>query len=217
MNRTDWPAMPVNIAALPTQEGTGYPIPWFVETMPDGSRDFRVMSGKNFRAAVMKSRCWICGRRIVSVPKRLATFVVGPMCAVNHTSAEPPSHRVCAEWAAAVCPFLTTPGRERRLAGLPEECNVAGIMIERNPGVVLLWSSDTWTLRREPDGVLFDIGEPRSVRWLCEGRTATRAEVIKSVETGLPSLVEVAAQHGEMAALELAVGAIKPLLPKAEP
>jgi hypothetical protein len=35
------------------------------------------------------------------------SFVVGPMCGINRNSAEPPSHKECAQWSARNCPFLS--------------------------------------------------------------------------------------------------------------
>lgn len=219
MARENWPTMPPGIAALPRQEGTGYPIPWFVETLPNGSRDFRIMSSQALRRAITESRCWTCGRHIVDLrvgDAPQATFVLGPMCAVNRTSGEPPSHWACAEWSAQVCPFLTTPGRSRREANLPEQRTVAGgQMIERNPGVALLWASHSWQLRRADNGVLWDVGKPYRVAWLREGRPATRAEVEASLTAGLPTLQAVAEKHGEMPLLIEAVRQVEPLLPAA--
>lgn len=216
MTRADWPPMPPAIATLPTQEGTGYPIPWFVETV-DGKPDFRMMSGKNFVRAVKEHRCWVCGRVMLNLTRgsqRQGTFVIGPMCAVNRVSAEPPAHHACAEWSARVCPFLTTPGRARREAHMPDHKVSGGVAITRNPGVALLWSSTTWTLRKVDNGYLFDIGDPYKVAWLCEGRPATRAEVDASIAEGLPALAGVAAgQPGAAEALAEMVAAVAPLLP----
>ena len=222
ITRDQWPTMPPGIAKLPTQEGTGYPVPWFVEWI-DGKPDFRVMNTERYVEAVREKRCWICGGLIVSLvsgPAPQATFVIGPMCAINRTSAEPPSHMACAEWSAHVCPFLVTPGRSRRYAGLPDERQPSGgIMIERNPGIALLWTSVTWRpYKPVTGGVLFHIGEPyRSPVWLREGRPATRDEVLDAISTGMPQLVEVATAHDELAFLERAVAATTPLLPRENP
>jgi len=44
---------------------------------------------------VRHKRCWLCGQPL----GKFMCFVVGPMCAINKTSAEPPSHRDCALYA----------------------------------------------------------------------------------------------------------------------
>jgi hypothetical protein len=72
------------------------------------------------------------------------------------------------------------------------EKDTAGHMLERNPGVTLVWQ----TLRASvfPDGrgnYLFDIGRPHRVEWFAHGRQATRDEVLASIESGLPSLLEL--------------------------
>jgi hypothetical protein len=142
------------------------------------------------------SLCWTCGERLSGH----RTYVAGPMCGVNRTSAEPPSHRDCAIYAAKACPFLSRPKARRRDAGLPEAAKVpAGVGIARNPGVAMLWT--TKGTKTKPDGrgnLLFDIGDPVEVLWIAEGREATREEVLESVRTGLPSLEDMAQQGGPL-------------------
>jgi hypothetical protein len=46
-------------------------------------------------------------------------------------SAEPPSHRECAEYAVRACPFLTRPLAVRNERGL-DGFEPAGVMIKRN-------------------------------------------------------------------------------------
>lgn len=196
-------AMPPGVARLPL-DGRGYPIPWFVDRaapLHDGNPDFRIMDGKRLKLAIRDKRCWICGDPIRT---KTSVFVAGPMCGINRTSAEPPNHSWCAEWAARACPFLAVPKRLRDARGLPANVTQAGVGIKRNPGVVMLWESRTYaTWRPETGGVLFDIGDPVSVDWLCEGRDATHAEVMASVETGLPLLLEQAAKGGAEACFQL--------------
>jgi hypothetical protein len=217
--RPELPPMPDRIAALP-RDHRGYPVPWFVEWIIDGhaapigegAPDFRVMSSERLADALRYRRCWICGGRLGAHQ----TFVIGPMCAVNRTSAEPPSHQECGSWSARACPFLTRPHARRREAGLPEElAQPPGVMLRRNPGVALVWTSRRWHPRRLPDGgLLFDIGEPDSVRWYAEGRDATREEVLASIESGLPALEELAGDRLlDRMALERCVNRAMELLP----
>jgi hypothetical protein len=151
---------------------------------------------------------------------RYEAFVLGPMCAVNRTSAEPPSHRDCAIWSARNCPFLSRPHARRRENNMPvePEKHVPGIMLKRNPGVALVWITEhgRWRRRRVPNGLLFEIGEPVETLWYAEGREATREEVDASIDSGLPALREIAEQEGEGALLELAacVERAKPFLPE---
>lgn len=201
----DWPPMPPAIERLPRQEGTGYPIPWFVAEV-NGKADFRVVRAERIPIAIRERRCFVCGGLLIGLyamtPR--ATFPVGPMCTVNRTSAEPPSHRACAHWSAQVCPFLFKPGKERRATNVPERAEAAaGISIPRNPGVVALWESNTWYPERVDKGILFKIGEPLAVTWLSEGRPATRAEVLDSINSGLPILTEMADSDGPAAVAAL--------------
>lgn len=197
--------MPGSIGRLPV-DGRGYPIPWFVDRKAplfNGNQDFRVMDGKHLKIAIREKRCWICGELIRT---KESVFVAGPMCGVNRTSAEPPSHSFCAEWAVKACPFLAVPKRLRDERNLPANATQAGVGIKRNPGVAMLWATKAYTTWKPPSGgVLFDIGEPvpYGVEWFCEGRQATRAEVMESIETGLPLLLEQAATGGALACFQL--------------
>lgn len=179
--------MPARIRVLPRNKA-GYPIPWFVADI-DGERDFRIADASKMMTAVRQRLCWLCGIRM----KPEVAFVIGPMCAVNRISSEPPCHPQCARYAAMVCPFLTTPEMRRREGGKPDDLiPVAGKMIARNPGVALVWHTRDHVAFRAPmgnDGILFDIGQPLRTDWFSRGRPATREEVITSIDTGLPALL----------------------------
>jgi hypothetical protein len=196
-------AVPKLMEHLPVNKA-GYIVPWFVATI-DGEPDFRVIRPEAIVAAVNEKRCWVCGLRIVIRP----TFVIGPMCAVNRVSAEPPSHIECARYSVQVCPFIINPKKRRRESGKPEgTVDPAGEMITRNPGVILLWTSKpgAWKPFSPPagnEGVLFDVGEPSYVEWWANGRAATRAEVLESINSGLPILRESAEAQGPEAVTEL--------------
>ena len=72
-----------------------------------------------------------------------------------------------------------------------------GIMIERNPGVTLIWECLSYRATRQPEGgLLFHIGSPQRTSWWREGREATRHEIIDSIRTGLPHLQRVAEAEG---------------------
>lgn len=196
------PPMPPQIAARARDE-RGYPVPWFVAWI-DGKPEFRVADGEKLLQAVEFRRCWVCGRKIHDPT---FAFVIGPMCAINRTIGEPPQHRECAEFSVRACPFLSIPTAKRREANMPVEGrDPAGFSIRRNPGACAIWLTKKYKLDRptvgEP-GVLFRIGNPQSVHWYCEGRRATRDEVLHSIHTGLPILENMAAQDGPAAIVAL--------------
>jgi hypothetical protein len=192
--------VPPNIDRL-DRDHRGYPIPAFVARI-DGAPDFRVIETEYFRQALQRSLCWICGQR----RSAKATFVIGPMCAINRVSAEPPSHHACAVYAAQQCPFLNDPARRRGPAHMPDgTTKPGGKSIDRNPGVCLLWTSRTYRPIPTPTGPVVRIGEPLGdVEWWCEGRPATRGEVEASIESGLPLLRDAAEAEGRAAQLHLA-------------
>ena len=187
--------IPKRILALPRDQ-RGYPVPWFVIWLKDGlpvkrgegEPDFRILAPNAREIAVRRQACWVCGQGPMGVHQ---VFAIGPMCAINRTTQEPPCHRECVEWAVKACPFLDR--------GLPEEKRVAGVMIERNPGVTCLWESGftRWLPEGAPeDGWLIMLGLPERVDWWSEGRKATRAEIEASIEParaqGRAALAELA-------------------------
>jgi hypothetical protein len=244
--------MPGRIARRPL-DPRGFPVPWFViwldaqdQPCPAGTGrpEFRVMDHNKLVLAVRDHRCWICGEKTGAN----VAFVIGPMCALNRISSEPPSHVDCAEYAAIACPFLALPKMRRREVGLPDDvvaskaeddaklpeimqvpgisgATVGGFAVTRNPGVALVWVVKATSWRRARDGrggLLFDVGDPLRVSWWCEGRPATRAEVLHSIDTGLPFLeraVASEAEHEQAAArvaLQAAYDRARPLLPVEE-
>lgn len=205
--RAGLPPLPRRMAWLPLDH-RGYPVPYFVQWFDEngvgtnrgfGKPDFRVTDSRAMLECVRERRCWLCG-----LP--LGVFVaynIGPMCAVNRVSGEPPSHRDCAVFAAEACPFLTRPKADRREAGLDDLQDRRGhglitspTAIARNPGVALVWiTRDHLKIVRQKPSPLFDVGEPHEVLWFCEGRPATREEVLASIDSGMPLLEESCKQE----------------------
>lgn len=186
--------LPHRMRGLPLDKH-GRPVPWFVGYF-DGEPDFRVVRENGLTDALRFKICWLCGAPL----GKFVTFVIGPMCAVNRVSAEPGCHRECATYAAMACPFLANPTMQRRERGKPAHTDPAGVMILRNPGVALVWTSRTWSPFRVGTGLLFDVGDPVETAWYAQGRPATRAEVLAAIDSGLPLLRSEAERSGDPAA-----------------
>ena len=174
------------------------------------------MDPKKFIAAIRSKLCWVCGERLgINV-----CFVAGPMCGINRTSAEPPSHLECGRWSAKNCPFLSNPRMVRRederVNNNQLRENSAGLALSRNPGVAMLWITRQFEVFDDGAGKpLLQMGEPEAVEWYACGRVATRAEVAASIDSGLPNLEAVArTQSGAMAHLEKAVVRFQKWLPE---
>jgi hypothetical protein len=186
--------MPARLLKLPIDE-RGYPVPKFVAFI-DGKPDFRVARGGYAQQCRTGNLCWLCGERL----GRYMAFVIGPMCAVNRVSSEPPSHLDCARFAVRACPFLAFPNRKRNEAELPDEGEEpGGVMLRRNPGVTLIWVTQHYQAFKANGGVLMKIGEAVSTEWYCRGREARREEIMASIESGLPILRKLAEQEGPQA------------------
>jgi hypothetical protein len=185
--------MPHRIENLPRDPERGYPIPFFVAYI-NGKADFRIADDEKRVRCVREKLCWICGERL----GKYLSYVIGPMCAVNRVSAEPAMHRDCAEYSVAVCPFLLNPNQKRNPKKVDAElAEVPGVMITRNPGVMLLWVTRDYQLVRDSNGgVLFRLGDPIDLHWYTQGRAASREEVLESMESGMPLLKTIAEADG---------------------
>jgi hypothetical protein len=193
--------LPDAMAGLP-RDHRGYPIPRFVHIRDDGTPDFRVIAEGWWAHCHNKKRCWLCGGGMGN----RKWFVTGPMCTITRTISEPPSHRQCALFAIKNCPFLTRPLAQRNERDLPQDATMAGLGIQRNPGVVALWETLSYTIFRDPAGLpLIQMGPPVHVSFWREGRRATTAEVQHSIATGIPALAEAAAAEGATGALEATI------------
>lgn len=219
--RPELEAMPPRIAKLPLDK-RGYPVPWFV-AWQNGEPEFRAMDGQKFARAVRERLCWVCGEPLgVHM-----TFPIGPMCALNRTIGEPPSHHECASWSARNCPFLSRPHMVRREDEainnelLAEQSG--GASLARNPGAICLWTTRSFRIFKSTGGAsgyLIEIGEPERVEWFAQGRPATRAEAVASIESGLPTLEAMCDQEdvtrqpearAELARRRLAVESLLPV------
>lgn len=207
--RADLPPLPRRMRGLPV-DSRGFPVPFFVATI-NGVPDHRVLDGAKQRDCIRFRLCALCGEPLGAA----VTFVIGPMCAVNRISADPPDHGDCADYAARACPFLARPRAHRRETGRPEGVTEpAGLMLARNPGVALLWTTRRYRVQSYPEGVLWELGPPERLDRYAEGRPATAEELRASFDSGLAILAETAAREGPaaQAALQAQVATARALL-----
>jgi hypothetical protein len=191
--------LPPRMIRRPVNE-RGFPVPWFV-SMIRGKWDFVNLDPRKIIEAYNRKICWLCGEPLGT----FKAFVIGPMCSINRVSSEPPAHADCAEYAVKACPFLARPNAKRNTAAaLAGDEHVPGIMVQHNPGANLIWITKAFQPIRDPNGgVLFALGEPTSVTWWAEGRTATRAEIKAAIDKGLPFLRRAAEIEGNGADADL--------------
>lgn len=192
--------LPRRLRKLPIDK-RGYPVPFFVAWV-NGEPEFRAMDSVKWAHCVKFNRCWTCGDKL----GKYKTFVVGPMCALNLTTAEPPSHLDCARWSARNCPFLSVSKMQRREDEYTTslEKNVAGHMIKRNPGVALLYTTTSYKIFRDEKGrPLIEMGLVEKYEWWAEGKLAKREQVEESIRTGVPLLRELAELDGPDAIADL--------------
>jgi hypothetical protein len=182
--RADLPPLPPRMQHLPI-DARGFPVPFFVAWI-DGVPDHRIADPKKFELAVRFRRCWVCGEQM----GRFCAYVIGPMCAVNRVSADPPMHRECAEYSVRVCPFLTRPHARRRTDALTENGESRGIPILRNPGVALLWVTRTGRSNAHHEGAALlhrgARGSATVVRRRPEGHARGGASLLRDWLSGAP-------------------------------
>lgn len=130
----------------------GYVVHFTVFIKPDGSPDFKVMNEDNRVRCFEKNWCHLCGLRMWPP----YAFIGGPLCVEHRSFVDGPMHVDCAEYAARVCPFLSSPtGKYNVQAGanagmLDLDTN---IMVYENvanvrPKKMALVTSDTYTWGR---------------------------------------------------------------------
>lgn len=178
----------------------GFPVPYFVTHKDDeGEWDFRAIEAETVINCHNKKLCWLCGQLL----GQYKCFVIGPMCAFNRVSSEPPSHRDCAEYAVQACPFLAQPRARRNEIDMPyaKDSWIGGTGLPHNPGVTLLWITKSYKPFRA-DGVLFELGDPIDLMWFKERRKATRTEIDDAMSIGLPKVRAVAEAEGTEAVAE---------------
>jgi hypothetical protein len=210
-----FPDLPEHMRGLPVDH-RGFPVPWFVPWV-DGEPHFPAADARKFTEATKHGKCWVCGGTM----GKFRAAVIGPMCALNRTIAEPQSHVECARFSARRCPFLANP----RMGRVPDHKqpddvrDPPGVALRRNPGACAVW------IERQPsmqfytgNGFLFKLGEPDAVEWYANGREAFREEVLMSIKTGLPALMELAVQdpdpEGAFRELGTRMRELVPLIPK---
>jgi len=220
--KSDIPDLPARMRRLAV-DARGYPVPYFVAWFDalgvrakrgEGTPDFRVVHPGTIAKCHHEGICWVCGAPLGSYK----TFVVGPMCALKRTCSEPPSHLDCADFSARACPFLINPKEKRRETRMPDAWHKpAGDAIGCTPRIALVWTVKRYQAFRVNSDVVFDIGWPEHVRWYTEGRLATRAEVLASIDSGLPLLYENAKANGQSGAddIQRRYDACMPLVPTA--
>lgn len=196
--------IPETMKDLPLSD-RGYVVPFFVSWI-NGQPDFRCVQPGTVVKCVRNGLCWVCGQPHDRDQNGhiIQTYVIGPMCSINHLSAEPGSHLECARYSVRVCPFLTAPKMVRNEKSLPEDTHdPGGMFITRNPGAMILWTTSSYSLVPTNESPLFRLGEPSYLEFWREGRYATHAEVMESIRTGLPILQEEADRQGPLAQHEL--------------
>lgn len=204
---------PGRILRLPVDRG--YPVPYFVAWI-DGKPEFRVFDKARKKKCIDQKVCWICGEPLGT---RLA-FVIGPMCAINRASSEPPSHYECAYFAVRGCPFLTNPEEKRREARMPEDAHALPGFVGHNPGVILIWVTKSYGFFPAPQAELIRIGNSERVEFWSRGREATPDEVDDALSRAHYAIINslpAGAHAGQRLTFARRITELAPFLPVKDP
>lgn len=196
--RLGLPPVPERLRSRPVQ--SGYPVPWFAARI-EGRYDFRVADADLIAPAIKKRLCWICGQPLGSY----VSLPIGPISALNRVTAEPPSHKDCADWAAVACPFLAQ-AQDRRAIGLPDIQPLPDYATPTQPPVTVVWTTKARNIElfKSPDGALLvSFGSPTSIGWFRQSRSASRAECLAAIDEGIAYLKDLSSgSAAEIAGIE---------------
>lgn len=101
--------MPERVKALP-RDARGYPVLFTARIKPDGTPDFRTSDARKRILCADKRLCGICGQEL----GYYIYFIGGPLSAKHRAFGDPPMHKECAEFSAAVCPYIATAAERRQ-------------------------------------------------------------------------------------------------------
>lgn len=172
--REGFPSLPVRMRTLP-RDDAGLPIPYLL-TLIDGRAEMSRADHAKAAACHAQQRCWLCGDKL----GKYTAFMTEALAAVTRISRTPPAHQDCAKYAAQ-----------------------AGLLQAPGVNVSLVWVSRSHGVRVSHGAQLFILGDAEQTFWYSDGRLATRDEVQRSMEVGLPSLYAVAQEGGNEAVMGL--------------
>ena len=148
----------------------GRPIPFYMRWIDDHTPDLDFIDAGKLTHCVTCGLCWICGE---TIPKsQQVGFTVTSTNALQRIATEPPQHVDCAEWAARVWPMAVT-------RSLPPF-----LKLQRYSGLLCVWITHHYHRPiKLPDGLYrFDLGAPRRVIWVANGRELSRDEGQESMK-----------------------------------
>lgn len=162
---------PKYIQSLPREE-RGFPIPWFVATLPDGSRDLRFADYRKKVASVKNLVCWVCGKPL----NIMRVLVGGPLSFFNGRYGDMHCHPSCAEFSAKYCPHLNNTKSKYRIANSPDGVQSSEGLTMSHPGVIgLVYCLDTDTCPTHDDLLLSPV-DVQKVEWWHKGAKISARE-----------------------------------------
>lgn len=152
---------PPHIAALPIDEGTGFPVFFTVQPNDDRPVDFRAVNPVRFIECARKNLCGICGQQ-----NDYWIWFLGGACDVAQRAfAEPGMHRACVEYALAVCPFLSNRydirDRERDADRFTQRQDIP----RRRPERLALYKTRSYKIVQNGPAYSFLVAPAKQIEW----------------------------------------------------
>lgn len=176
---------PTNIKALP-RDPRGYPIPYFVATLPDGTRDLRFASEERQVACINHRLCWVCGKRL----NVQMVLLGGPLSIGNKKHSDFACHPSCAEFSVKHCPHLNNAKAKYRDNDRPKAIAPDGV-IKEHPGVIGLTYCMAVVVYRIGNCLFQSPEKITAIDWYFEGEkiSAERASELYSPPADMPASV----------------------------
>jgi hypothetical protein len=155
--------VPERIARLP-HDRRGYPIPWNVVTVEDGTPFFTINDDRRHWRALRENLCPICGEHL----RGERWFTGGPRSAFDEHGwyLDLPGHHECVTFALATCPYLASPKYLGRIdvpdaTKLPPELRILidETVIPERPDVFVTVASNRVEMQER--GLLFPYVRPK--------------------------------------------------------
>lgn len=187
--------VPPRMASLAVDH-RGYPVPYFVKII-NGEPDFRVLDLDRLYRCANLDLCQICGTK----HDKIVWFVAGPTFVMNQSSAEPPMHRECAEYALKTCPFMLYPKAERAKKALPEDAgfnySLGNVVLKKPPVFAMCGTEHYSTSCNEERGLYFQAGDFVEVDWWAAGLKVGRGQALEGLLLSTQQIKDRVFQGGD--------------------
>lgn len=125
----------------------GFPVHFTVFRDKQGVPDFQVMYETRRIECFRKNWCHLCGRNLAPGPYH---FIGSEKCIRLRAFIDGPMHIECAEYAAKVCPFLSSPSYHGQIQWIEDDGSVTKEYRDTRPNRMALAAASRYVVARNP-------------------------------------------------------------------